>query len=80
LPIKKSIQKRDIGIPGLGEELFYLRKKERYLFDEDFTGIVVSKAIRYYWIIGPRFIPIAGTSLLVGLNWPYEVYRWPKMD
>jgi hypothetical protein len=68
LPVKKSIQNRDIGIPGLGEELFYLRKKERYLFDEDFTGVVVSKGIRYYSIIGPRFIPIAGTSLLVGLN------------
>ena len=62
----------DMCIPGLDEHFVYLESEKRYLFEEKFTN--VSEVIRSYHVIGPSFIPVQGTSILVGLNWPFRVF------
>ena len=67
-----------IAVPGLNDEFIFLPTLGRPLFDEESTN--VSEVINNFHVIGPAFIPVDGTELLISLNWPFQVYRWDRYD
>jgi hypothetical protein len=65
-----------LGIPGTApNDIILLPQRNRKLFDKETLDIC--EIARTYPVQGPAYIPLRkGTTLLAGLNWPYEIYEW----
>jgi hypothetical protein len=72
--LPEAVAAADIGIPGLGDSSVYLPHAKRGLFD---PMTATYEIVRAYPVQGPAYIPLRRkTKLLMGLNWPFDVYVW----